>query len=172
MGKDPPKFNQRQDPTFDYDAPRKYGIIGFYEGVYYGSIEMWEEEMAKCGLHFDEGATIRIGLTNENASNIAGAISRMRAAGVTTVVLASDGLSCAVLTAEADNQSYYPEYVHQGSGGLDSPGAGGLCGSRTQWRHTIGITSTELPSGRASATSAVSSPGAVNAGSPPRLTVR
>jgi hypothetical protein len=71
------------------------------------------------------------------------AIARFRAAGVTTVVIATDPISPAVFLNTADSQGYFPEWFVSGFWELDS-NTGGTVYSSTQWQNAFGITAREF----------------------------
>jgi hypothetical protein len=73
----------------------------------------------------------------ENASSI---IARMKEAGVTTVLLATDPVAPRELTREATVQEYFPEWVVIGTGNLTDVTAFGRTYDQEQWRHAFGIT--------------------------------
>ena len=73
-----------------------------------------------------------------NQADMTTLISKMRAAGVTTVILVVDPLTPTLITTEATRQGYYPEWFITGTGLSDTSAAGRIY-DRTQWAHAFGI---------------------------------
>jgi hypothetical protein len=73
-----------------------------------------------------------------NQADMTTMISRMRAAGVTTVIMVVDPLSPTIITTEASRQQYYPEWFITGTGLSDTSAAGRIY-DRNQWSHAFGI---------------------------------
>jgi hypothetical protein len=73
----------------------------------------------------------------ETASNV---IARLKEAGVTTVILATDGVAPRDFTREATVQQYVPEWFVVGTGSLVDVTAFGRSYDQEQWRHAFGIT--------------------------------
>ena len=141
VGKPPGLINRKQDPTFNYDAPRVWGIISYQDETRTGATNMYQELLSRCGGEVK--LTQEYNLT-DNQQSIAGAVSKMRANGVTTIMLSVDGVTPAVLTNEAERTGYYPEWIHAGTGGIDLPGAGRLMDDN-QAAHVVGISALEIP---------------------------
>ncbi len=78
------------------------------------------------------------------------AISQLKSAGVTSVILVGDPIAPGSFTTEATNQGYSPEWVIGGSALMDTT-AFGRSYDQTQWSHAFGISSL---SARVSANSA------------------
>ena len=131
-GRPPGAINERQDPTFNYSAPRKWGIVTVADG---------SEQVLTTALRQTCGeAPVAVGTYNvtDNQSSIAGITARMRAAGVTTIVLYTDGVVPAVITNEAGRMAYYPEWVAIGGLGIESNRGGRLLAD-DQAKHTVGV---------------------------------
>ncbi len=142
VGKSPGLINHKSDPTMDYDSPRRWGIIAYQDATRTGAIQYYKDLFARCGEEFH--AEHEYNLEGSGAGNTAGAMTKMRAANVTTVLLASDGLGVVAFTAEAEQLGYRPEYIHAGGGGLDSNTNGRLYNAN-QRGNILGIRPTELP---------------------------
>jgi hypothetical protein len=69
-------------------------------------------------------------------------ITKMKSAGVTTIILQSDPLGPIFLTAEATNQGYYPEWIITGTVYTDTSAFARLY-DQAQWQHAFGLS--ELP---------------------------
>lgn len=109
-GKPPGSLNEEQDPTFDYTQPRKWGLIIYQDEVRTGARKMYEDQMAKCGVTFEPGGVAEYNL-NDNSSQIAGSVTKLRQAGVTTIILAVDPLTPAAVAYEAERTGYSPEWL-------------------------------------------------------------
>ena len=80
--------------------------------------------------------TLDPGTIQQQASQI---IAKLKASGVTTVVLASDGIAPRDLTNEATAQEYFPEWVIVAPA-LSDLTAFGRTYDQTQWAHAFGVT--------------------------------
>ncbi len=85
--------------------------------------------------------TLDPGTIQSQASQI---IAKLKASGVTTVVLASDGIAPRDLTNEATAQEYYPEWVIVAPA-LSDLTAFGRTYDQTQWAHAFGVTHGAAP---------------------------
>ena len=70
----------------------------------------------------------------------AGVIQKLKAAGVTTVILNADPIAPKVFTEEATKQNYSPEWIYGGSPLVDT-NAFGRTYDQSQWAHAFGISS-------------------------------
>ena len=96
----------------------------------------------------DDGKTAARALPGEGAE-ARKVVSRMRQAGVTSVLYVGNGLFPAFTTQEATRQGYGPEWVLLGAGPGGGGGGGGLTGAdttfsgraydQTQWAHAFGL---------------------------------
>jgi hypothetical protein len=109
----PGLLNKRKDTLsgFDYEAPRKYGIIVYEDETHFGGVEGYRDELAKCGIK--PVADAKYNLTASQA-DIAASIAKMRQAGVTTILLSTEVITPIVLTAAATKLNYYPEWISTG----------------------------------------------------------
>ena len=78
---------------------------------------------------------LSLGSTQENAVT---AVTQMRDAGVTTVLVDADPINLGDITREATKQGWFPEWVIAGPSLLDTTVGGGLQDPE-QWRHAFGI---------------------------------
>ena len=131
----PPDLNERQDPLFDYSAPRVWGAILYQDPTRTGAADLYRSLLARCGGTIKEVQEYNL---STNQQGLAGIMGKMKAAGVTSLLLGVDGIAPAVFTAEAERIRYYPEYFHAGTGGIDGNGAGRLM-EDNQVRHMVGI---------------------------------
>ena len=140
-GKPPGELNERMDESFDYNAPRKFGLVSYQDTARTGATAMITDRLRQCGIELTVSQEYNL---TSNQASLGGVMTKFRAAGVTTVILNVDGLTPTVLTDEADRQGYFPEYVHTGTGGLDSAATGRLMNDR-QARHVVGLSPNEIP---------------------------
>ena len=66
------------------------------------------------------------------------AISKLKGAGVTTVLLLADPAMVTAMTSQATAQDYHPEWVYLGSGNIDFPLLARTY-DQTQWAHAFGL---------------------------------
>jgi hypothetical protein len=74
-----------------------------------------------------------------DAAPINAMVTTMKAAKVTTVLMWVDPLYPILITRQATNQQYFPEWFNTGSG-LSDTSAAGRQYDQQQWRHSFGIT--------------------------------
>jgi hypothetical protein len=67
-------------------------------------------------------------------------VSKLKAAGVTTVIVNTDPIAPKSFTEEATKQNYFPEWIYGGSALVDT-NAFGRTYDQKQWAHAFGITS-------------------------------
>lgn len=140
QGKPPGALNQKQDATFDYSAPRVFGLITYQDPTRQGATAMTKDLFARCGGEFK--ATQEYNLT-DNQGSIAGTTAKMKAAGVTTILFGTDSVTPIQLMSEADSLQYYPEWIHAGAGGVDINTEASRYADN-QSRHLIGFSPNEL----------------------------
>jgi hypothetical protein len=138
-GKPPGELNNQQDPTFNYGAPRKWGLIIYQDEVRGGAREMYEKNLAKCGEKFVDVAEYNL---NDDSSKIAGSVTKLRQKGATSILLAVDPLTPAVVAYEADRTGYYPEWIC--ITGCDTNGTGRLLPD-AQAVHFVAMSTIEIP---------------------------
>jgi hypothetical protein len=125
------------------NTPRKFGLV-YIEGAQ-GRVDpegkrirdAMVRELAKNGVALSAEASYLYD-PGRNQSDMTTMISRMRAAGVTTVIMVVDPLSPTLITTEASRQQYYPEWFITGTGLSDTSAAGRIY-DRNQWSHAYGI---------------------------------
>ena len=137
----PPSLNGRRDRFMDYTKPRVFGFILYEDQTRYGSADQLNEELARCGEKI--AITVKHNLY-DNQSGSSGAITRLRAEGVTTVFIGGDSVTPVVFTNEAANSEYWPEWINMGAAGMHGNGAGQLY-NQEQWTHSIGLFYPEMP---------------------------
>lgn len=143
----PPDLNERHDPTFDYNKPRRFGAIWIDSLDYATLVNPFQDELARCNEKADVTyytlSTDEPGSQGTTPSETAAAVTKMKAAGVTTIACGCDLVSLAAFTFAASNQSYFPEWVVTATSEIDSNTVGRLMDPR-QWRHAAGISFTEM----------------------------
>ena len=125
--------------------PRKFGLI-YWEGSY-GRVEpelvrnrdVMIRELRARGISISKAAQAGyLYEAGENQQNVTAVITKLKNADVTTVIGLWDPLYPILITAEATNQQYFPEWFMTGFGLSDTTTAGRLY-SQPQWRHAFGI---------------------------------
>ena len=139
-GKPPGELNERMDPSFNYDAPRRWGLVSYQDTTRTGATAQITDLLKRCGVELELAQEYNI---TSGQQGLAGVMAKFKAASVTTVILNVDGLTPTLLTEEADRIQYFPEYVHTGTGEMDSNGSGQLMNDR-QARHVVGLSPNEI----------------------------
>jgi hypothetical protein len=118
---------------------RVYGLLHYDnpDGDYESSNEAFVEQLADNGIELDTDIefTLDLARAQENARTV---ISRLKDAGVTTVLYTGDPLMPASFTKEATAQDYFPEWILGSSVLMDTT----LFARQTdqqQWRNGFGI---------------------------------
>ena len=103
------------------DKPRVFGIWVPNNDQYQSCVNIAERELrTKYGVNPDDGSRYNYPLDIQRwPDEAARAIVQFNAAGVTTIILASDPLSPIFLTQSARGQEYFPEWVTNGAGLTD-----------------------------------------------------
>jgi hypothetical protein len=132
------------NPTQGYkNKPRKFGLI-YLEGAR-GKVDpegarardAFVREFQSRGISFD----VEIGYIYDpgrNQQDVTNLISTLKQKGITTVVPVWDPLYPILITKEATNQQYFPEWFIVGTGLSDTTTAGRLY-DQAQWKHAFGI---------------------------------
>jgi hypothetical protein len=137
----PPTLNGGRDRFFDYQAPRVFGLVLYEDETRYGSEDLFNKGLAKCGERLK--LTVRHNLY-DNQQGASAAMTRLRAEGVTTIIVGGDPITPVLFTNEAANSEYWPEWINVGTSGLHDNGGGQLF-NQEQWAHSIGIFYPEIP---------------------------
>lgn len=118
---------------------RVYGIAHYDtpDGQYKGLFDTLESGLKKYGIRAkaDQSFFLDPSKLQENARTI---ITKMKNAGVTTVIYTGDPLSPASLTREASAQNYHPEWII-GPSVLADTSIFGRTFDQDQWGHAFGI---------------------------------
>ena len=138
VGKPPGQLNERMDPLFDYNAPRKWGLLIYQDESRKGGTQTYTDLLGRCGATLER--VVEYNLTS-NQQTIAGAMAKLREGGVTTVIMYVDSIVPRVFTQEAARLNYFPEYVQIG---LSGNGAGRDM-EDTQAKHMVGVHTGEIP---------------------------
>ena len=122
-------------------SPRKMGFITYESAVHRDFASILRDELReRCDASITTTITYNLG---DNASGLAGAITRMRSDGVTTVVCACDEITPAALTNEAANQGYFPEWLVTGVSMIDLNSNARLY-NPSQWSQAFGLSTLEM----------------------------
>ena len=130
----PPSFNEKQDLTFDYTKPRKFGAVILEQEGGNSNEQIMRSTMKQCGVEL--GPVVTYNLASGLGSS-ATVVAQMRQAGVTTILNMSDQLTTSQLTDQASAVSYYPEWVAYG--GNLTPNSFVQSADPAQWRHAINV---------------------------------
>jgi hypothetical protein len=140
VNKPPGEFNaMHRDPLFNYNEPRKFGLIVYQDELRTGAREKSQEAMRKCGSRYEHVVEYNL---NDDTSKIAGAVAQMRQAGVTSIVVGVDPITPAVLTNEAARLNYFPEWYCVA--GCSTNGTGRLLQDQ-QAENMVTFSSEEIP---------------------------
>ena len=139
QGRPPGELNAKADPTFDYNAPRKFGLIIYQDVVRKGARKMYEDNLAKCGGKLWEVVEYNL---NDNQQALADAAAKMKAAGVTTIIFSGEGLGALAVSSAAERIQYQPEYI--GVTGLEGNGTGRNLNDN-QANHWVMMSGFEIP---------------------------
>ena len=137
-GKPPGSLNEEKDLFMSYTEPRVWGLILYQDESHYGGTSAYEDDMAKCGVKFAEKQEFNL---TSSQQDIAGTMAKMKRAGVTTIIIATEVYTPIVLTAEATKLQYFPEWVQIG---LEIPDSARLY-DQDQARHMVGLAGLEIP---------------------------
>ena len=139
-GEPPGSLNNKMDLTFDYDAPRAFGLVLYQDSVRTGARELFSNNFSRlCGGVFKEVAEYNL---NDNQAAIGDTVAKMRRAGVTTIMLGVDPLTPAVLTNAAARLQYFPEWI--GVVGTESNSSGRYL-QDDQANNVVSIAQIEIP---------------------------
>jgi len=126
----------------DDETKNKNRVYGFAhydtpDGQYKGLFDTLESGLKKYGIKVkaEQSFFLDPSKLQENARTI---ITKMKSAGVTTVIYTGDPLSPASLTREASAQNYHPEWI-VGPSVLADTSIFGRTFDQDQWAHAFGI---------------------------------
>ena len=137
----PPTINDKRDLTFDYTKPRVGASSPTRTRVAPERSACTARNSAKCGIEIELSQEYNL---TDNQQSIGGTMAKMKASGITSLILAVDGLTPLLLSQEAQNAQYFPEYFGAGTGGIDSNLTGRQMHDE-QVAHMIGISPDEIP---------------------------
>lgn len=101
--------------------------------------EIYEGNLAEFGVEVEVSFSYQLD-PNTIQESAAAAIARMKAAGVTTILLTGDPVAPRDFAAEATSQDYFPEWVLQGSVLMDT-NVFARTYDQDQWSNAFGVTS-------------------------------
>jgi hypothetical protein len=120
---------------------RSFGLV-YPDSWDAGALAIFTDALGKFGAKVTDAMSYRYGTTsdgiaswNERSRLVA---SRFKAAGVTTVIAATDFIFLAPFTKEASNQQWFPEWLMTGFAGQDLD-TFARAFDQLQWRHAFGI---------------------------------
>lgn len=123
---------------------RKLGLILFMgDGHETGPDYINNDFMAQCGHKYEEVIILNT-YDNQRNQTLATAIATMKGKGVTTLALGLDYLTAGILTHQATQQQYFPEWFVCGCGEIDRNELVELFFDPTQWQNAFGLTGAEI----------------------------
>lgn len=139
----PPSYTN--DPTFNYKAPRKLGLI-VLDTPQYGNMTQYTENLlnSECGVKPVAAVGYDLASTASGTSGLASDVLALRAAGATTVFYLGDLLSAVPFTDAAQANNYFPEWFLPGFGGVDT-GTIARDYNSSEWDHAWGFSFYEVP---------------------------
>jgi hypothetical protein len=118
---------------------RTYALLHYEnaDGDFAGVFQTYQDELAANGIELttDIEFTLDLPRAQENARTL---ITRLREAGITTVIYTGDPLTPGSLTEEATAQGYFPEWILASSYLMDTTIFGRLT-DQQQWKNGFGV---------------------------------
>lgn len=122
------------------DTPRTFGLLYLESSAASKDLaDQFTEQMSDVGAPFAEVVAYALDPTTIQAT-ASQAISKLKSAGVTTIVFAGDPVAPRDFTNEATAQEYFPEWVIAASTLVDL-NAFARTYDQQQWAHAFGVTS-------------------------------
>ena len=129
------------DPAIQ-NQTRKFGLVrsDVFDADYFNdTLAKYDAKIAPGATVTYQGTTSTLGdpaLAQEQAPV---AITKLKTAGVTTVVLLADSAMVNALTKQATAQEYHPEWVYTGTQNIDLPLLARGYADQEQWSHAFGL---------------------------------
>jgi hypothetical protein len=121
------------------DQPRTFGLLYLESSAASKALaDQYVADMAAAGAPFAEVIAYALDPSSIQAT-ASQAISKLKAAGVTTVVFSGDPVAPRDFTREATAQEYFPEWFISASGLVDT-NAFARTYDQAQWAHAFGVT--------------------------------
>jgi hypothetical protein len=128
--------------TAMHSQPRKFGVVR--SDIL--DIDYFNDAMTKYKVKVSPDATIGYpGSTSTTGDPVVAQeqaptiVTKLKSAGVTTVILLADGAMTAALTKQATTQDYHPEWIYTGSFNIDFPLLARATYDQDQWSHAFGL---------------------------------
>jgi hypothetical protein len=125
-----------------HDTTRKFGVVR--SSVL--DIDYFSDTLSEYGVKVASNALITYPGSTSTTGDAAVAqeqapvvITKLKSAGVTTVILLADGQMTGALTKAATAQEYRPEWIYAGSFNIDFPVLARAFYDMDQWAHAFGI---------------------------------
>ena len=129
---------------------RTFGVV-YTDGQTGIDVDLWKQSLAKYGapkmaaeLPYDPGVTEVTGNGEVAQREAPVMISKLKDAGVTTVVLFTDVSMNIALMTQANSQDYHPEWIQTGFLFQDIPQIARLV-NQEQWAHAFGVGTLNIP---------------------------
>lgn len=126
-------------------GPRRIGLLitDIEENGRTGGPELPALARDRCGVTIDP--VVAYSTEGDRAANLAAAVTRFKAAGVTTVALSTDPVIVTAVLNQADAAAYFPEWFITGTWSIDQNFMPTFFGySRTQWARAFGLSQREM----------------------------
>ncbi|MFA5786744.1 MAG: hypothetical protein WDA71_07170 [Actinomycetota bacterium] len=101
------------------------------------AMDFFERELSRYGAKLDDRVSYTYDYATAQTQSTT-IIARLKAKGITSIVLAGEPIIPAFLTRAATEQAYYPEWIITGSGLTDTRAFGRIY-DQQQWSHAFGI---------------------------------
>jgi hypothetical protein len=129
------------DPAM-HEQKRKFGLVRsdvFDIDYFNDTLAKYDVEIAPNASVTYKGTTSTLGDPAVAQEQAPVAITKLKTAGVTTVVLLADSAMVRALTQQATAQEYRPEWVYSGTQNIDLPLLARGYPDQEQWSHAFGI---------------------------------
>lgn len=121
------------------ETERQFGLVWYEtpDGAYQDGVEFFEEQLAEHDVELAASITFMADSSNreEDAQAI---ITRLKEAGVTSVIIATDPFMPQNLTSQATAQDYWPEWIVVGAAATDNSDLARLY-DQDQWANAFGL---------------------------------
>ena len=125
-----------------HGTTRKFGVVrsSAIDDTYFNqTLSRYGVKIAPNASITYPGSTSTTGDPTIAQENAPVAITKLKAAGVTTIILLSDAQMTGALTKQATAQDYHPEWVYAGAFNIDFPVLPRVYYDQDQWGHAFGL---------------------------------
>src|SRR5262245_35163537 len=125
-----------------HDQTRTFGLVRsdvFDVDYFTDTLAKYDTKIAPSATITYRGTTSTLGDPATAQEQAPVAITKLKTAGVTTVVLLADSAMVNALTKQATAQEYHPEWVYSGTQNIDLPLLARGYTDQEQWSHAFGL---------------------------------